>query len=170
MEMLEKIQVNIPLINTMREMPGYAKTMTDLISRKFDFQDLAIVTLTQTCSAVVTRPVAERLPDPGSFTILYTICSYAFAKALCDIGENIYLVPLSIYKKIGIGRVRPTYMLLQLADQTLKRTSCILYDVLVQAGRFVILPDFFIMDCQVGEEICIILGRPFLDRGRALID
>ncbi|XP_070008733.1 uncharacterized protein [Nicotiana sylvestris] len=34
----------------------------------------------QTCSAVVTRPVAEKLSDPGSFTIPYTIGNFAFSK------------------------------------------------------------------------------------------
>nr|XP_016507125.1 PREDICTED: uncharacterized protein LOC107824834 [Nicotiana tabacum] len=63
-------------------------------------------------------------------------------------------MPLVIYKKLGIGRARPTSMLLQLADRTVKRPFGILDDVLI----------------QVDEEIPIILGRPFLATGRALID
>ncbi|XP_070043301.1 uncharacterized protein [Nicotiana tomentosiformis] len=170
MEMLKQIQVNIPLINALRDMPGYAKMMKDLMSRKFDFQDLAIVTLTQTCSVVVTRPIAEKLTDPGSFTIPCTIGSYAFAKTLCDLGASINRMPLSIYKTLGIGRARPTSMLLQLAYRTVKRPSGILDDVLVQVGKFVFPADFVILDCQVDEEIPIILGRPFLATGITLID
>ncbi|XP_070014036.1 uncharacterized protein [Nicotiana sylvestris] len=86
--MLKQIQVNIPLIDALKEIPGYAKMMKDLISQKFDFQDLAPVTLTQTCSAVVTRPIAEKLSDPGNFTIPYSIGNFAFAKALCDLGAR----------------------------------------------------------------------------------
>ncbi|XP_070055428.1 uncharacterized protein [Nicotiana tomentosiformis] len=167
---LDLEQVNIPLIDALREMSGYAKMMKDLMSRKFDFQDLATITLTQTCSAVVTRPVAEKLSDPGSFTILCTIDNYAFAKALCDLGASINLMPLTIYKRLGIGRARPTSMLLQIADRTVKRPSSILDDVLVQVGKFVFPADFVILDCRVDEEIPIILGRPFLATGRALID
>ncbi|XP_070007685.1 uncharacterized protein [Nicotiana sylvestris] len=169
-EMLKQIQVNIPLIEALKEMHGYAKMMKDLMSRKFDFQDLATVTLTQTCSAVVTRPVVEKLSDPGSFTIPCTIGNFAFAKALCDLGANINLMPLVIYKKLGIGRARPTSMLLQLADMTMKRPFGILDDVLIQVGKFVFPADFVILDCKVDEEIPIILGRPFLATGRALID
>ncbi|XP_070007584.1 uncharacterized protein [Nicotiana sylvestris] len=40
MEMLRLIQMNIPLMDALREMPCYAKMMKDLMSRKFDFQDL----------------------------------------------------------------------------------------------------------------------------------
>ncbi|XP_070004185.1 uncharacterized protein [Nicotiana sylvestris] len=129
-------------------MPGYAKMMKDLMSQKFDFQDLATVTLTQTCSAVVTRPVDEKLSDPGSFTIPCTIGNFAFAKILCDLGASINLMPLAIHKRLGIGRARPMSMLLQLTDRTVKRPS----------------------DCKVDEEILIILGRPFLATGSALID
>ncbi|XP_070002711.1 uncharacterized protein [Nicotiana sylvestris] len=88
--------------------------------------------LIATCSAVVTRPIAEKLSDPRSFTIPCTIGNFAFAKALCDLGASINLMPLAIYKRLGIGRARPTSMLLQLADRTVKRPSGILNDVLIQ--------------------------------------
>ncbi|XP_070008019.1 uncharacterized protein [Nicotiana sylvestris] len=94
LEILKQIQVNIPLIDALKEMLGYAKMMKDLMSQKFDFQDLATMTLTQTCSAVVTRPFSEKLSDPGSFTIPCTIGNFVFAKALCDLGDSINLMPL----------------------------------------------------------------------------
>ncbi|XP_070026177.1 uncharacterized protein [Nicotiana sylvestris] len=124
----------------------------------------------QTCSAVVTRPVAEKLSDPGSFIIPCTIGNFAFAKALYDLGASINLMPLVMYKRLGIRRARPTSMLLQLANRTMKRPSGILDDMLVQVGKFEFPTDFVILDCRVDEEIPIILGRPFLATGRALID
>ncbi|XP_070023437.1 uncharacterized protein [Nicotiana sylvestris] len=170
LEIVKKIQVNIPLIDALKEMPSYAKMMKDLMSRKFDFQDLATVTLTQTCSVVVTRPVAEKLSDLGSFTIPCTIGNFAFAKALCDFGASINLMPLAIYKRLGIGRARAIYILLQLGDRTMKRPSGILDYVLIQVGKIVFPTDFVILDCKVDEEISIILGRRILATGRALID
>nr|XP_016440516.1 PREDICTED: uncharacterized protein LOC107766280 [Nicotiana tabacum] len=85
---------------------------------------------------VVTKPIAEKLSDPGSFTIPCTIGNFAFAKALYDLGASINLMPLAIYKSLGIGRARPTSMLLQLDDRIVKRPSGILDDVLVQAKVF----------------------------------
>ncbi|XP_070005214.1 uncharacterized protein [Nicotiana sylvestris] len=170
MEMLRQIQLNIPLMDALREMPGYAKMMKNIMSRKFDFQDVSIVTLTQTYNAVVTRPMAQKMSNPGSFTIPCTIGSYAFAKELCDLGASINLMPLAVYTKLGIGRARPTSMLLQLADRTAKRPTGIFDDVLVQVGKFVFPVDFVILYCHVDEEIPFILGRPFLATGRALID
>ncbi|XP_019265541.1 PREDICTED: uncharacterized protein LOC109243104 [Nicotiana attenuata] len=101
-------------------------------------------------SAVVTRPMAQKVSDTRSFTIPCIIGSYVFAKALCDLGASINLMPLAIYTKLGIDRARSASMLLQLADRTVKRPTGILDDV--------------------DKGIPIILGRLFLATGRALID
>ncbi|XP_070005140.1 uncharacterized protein [Nicotiana sylvestris] len=114
--------------------------------------------------------MAQKVSDQGSFTIPCTIESYAFPKALCDLGSSINIMPLEVYTKLGIGKARPTSILLELADRTVKRPTGILDDVLVQVGKFVFPANFVILDCQVDEEIPIILGRPFLAAGRALID
>ncbi|XP_016472316.1 uncharacterized protein LOC107794350 [Nicotiana tabacum] len=114
--------------------------------------------------------MAQKLSDPGSFSIPRTIGSYSFAIALCDLGASINLMPLAIYTMLGIDRARPTTMLLQLADRTVKRPTGNPDDVLVQVEKFVFPGDFVIFDYQVDEEIPIILGRPFLATERALID
>ena len=54
--------------------------------------------------------------DSGAFTIPCTVRSLYFAKALCYLGESINLMPLSIYKKLGLGDPKPTTMRLLVAD------------------------------------------------------
>ena len=39
-----------------------------------------------------------------------------FAKALCDLDSSINPMPLSIYKKLGLGDPKPTMMQLLIAD------------------------------------------------------
>nr|XP_009801422.1 PREDICTED: uncharacterized protein LOC104247164 [Nicotiana sylvestris] len=134
-----------------------AKYQKDEQYKKF----LEMLKQIQTCSVVVTKPIAEKLSDPGSFTIPCTRGNFAYSKALCDQGASINHMPLGIYKRLGIGRARPTSVLLQLADRTVKRPFGILDDVLVQVGKFVFPADFVILDFRVEEEIPIILGRPF---------
>nr|XP_016464907.1 PREDICTED: uncharacterized protein LOC107787818 [Nicotiana tabacum] len=140
-------------------MSSYAKMMKDLMSRKFNFQDLATVTLTQTYNAVVMRPIVEKLSNLGSFTIPRTIGNFAFAKPLCDLEASINLIPLDIYKRLGIGRARPTSML-QLADRTVKRPSGILDDVLVQVGKFVFPTDFVILDLLEEDDEALNIKDP----------
>ena len=42
--------------------------------------------------------------------------------------------------------------------------------MLVKVESFLFLADFVILDCEVDFEVTIILGRPFLATGRALVD
>ncbi|XP_070025861.1 uncharacterized protein [Nicotiana sylvestris] len=70
----------------------------------------------------------------------------------------------------GIGKPRPTSMRLQMADRTMKRPLGIIDDVLVRVDKFILPADFAILDCAVDYEVPIILGRPILTTGKALVD
>ena len=79
-------------------------------------------------------------------------------------------MPLSIYKKLGLGDPKPTTMWTLMADRTVKWPTGIIHDVIVKVESFIFLADFVILDCEVDFEVPIILGRPFLATGRALVD
>ena len=79
-------------------------------------------------------------------------------KALCDLGASINLMPLSIYKKLGLGDPKPTAMRLLMVDRTVKRPIGILHDVLVKVESFIFPTDFVILDCEVNFEVPIIPG------------
>ncbi|XP_070029273.1 uncharacterized protein [Nicotiana sylvestris] len=125
--------------------------------------------MTHQVSAIV-HLMAPKLEDPDAFTIPCTIGSGKFSKALCDHGASINLMPYSIFKTMGIGQPRPTSMRLQMADRTMKRPLGVIDDVLVRVDKFILPTDFVILDCKVDYEVSIILGRPFLARGKALVD
>ena len=80
-------------------------------------------------------------------------------------------MPLLTHKKLGLGdQKKPTAIRLQMADRTVKRPIGILHEVLVKVESFIFLTYFVILDCEVYFEVPIILGRPFLAMGRALVD
>ena len=112
----------------------------------------------------------QKNEDPGAFTIPCTIGLLHFVKALCEVGASINLMPLSIYKKLGLSDPKPTTMRLQMDNRTVKRPIGILHDVLVKVESFIFLADFVILDSEVDFEVPIILGRTFLATGRALVD
>ena len=91
-------------------------------------------------------------------------------KELCDLGASLNLMPLSIYKKFGLGDPKPTAMRLLMADRTVKRPIGILHAVLVKVELLMFPTDFLILDCEVDLEVPISLGRTFLGMGRALVD
>ena len=123
----------------------------------------------QHCSAISTRPLVQKKEDPGAFTIPCTIGLLHLVKALCDLGASINLMPLQIYKKLGLGDPKPTVMRLLMADRTIKRPIGILHAVLVKVETFIFTADFVILDCEVDFEVPIILGRQFLSTERALV-
>ena len=43
-------------------------------------------------------------------------------------------------------------------------------DVMVKVDKFIFSIDFIVLDMEEDKEIPIIIGRPFLATGRALID
>ena len=126
--------------------------------------------LTEECSAILQRKFPQKLKDPSSFTIPYKIGNSIFERALCDLGANINLMPLSIFKRLGLGEARPTTVTLQLADRTLKHPRGVIEDVLVKVDKFIFPVDFIVLDMEEDKEIPIILGKPFLATGMAMID
>ena len=85
-------------------------------------------------------------------------------------GKHKSHAPLNLQKGGVLDYPKPTAMLLVMADRTVKRPIGILHDVLVKVESFIFLADFVILDCEVDFEVPIILGRPFLATGRALVD
>ena len=79
-------------------------------------------------------------------------------------------MPLSIIKKLNLGEARPTTVTLQLAHKSLTHPRGIIEDVLVKVDKFIFPADFTISDMEKVKEVPIILGRPFLAMGKALID
>ncbi|XP_049366950.1 uncharacterized protein LOC125831852 [Solanum verrucosum] len=148
---LRQLSMNIPLVETLEQMPGYAKFMKDLVTKT----KLSLV---------------QKKEDPGAFTIPCTIESIEFAKALCDLRASINLMLLAIYKQLGLGVPKLTTMRLMMDDRSVKRPVGILCDVLVKVGTFIFPADIVILDYEVDFEVSIILGRPFLAMRLALVD
>ncbi|KAK4706676.1 hypothetical protein R3W88_033776 [Solanum pinnatisectum] len=167
--LLKQLSVNIPLVEALEQMLGYAKFIKDLVTKKravsFDLTNNI-----HHCNAIATRSLVQKKEDPGAFTIPCTIGSFEFAKDLCDLGASINLMPFAIYKQLGLGVPKPITMRLMMADRSVKRPVGFLYEVLVKVDSFIFLTDFVILDCEVDFKVPIILGRPFLATGRALVD
>ena len=144
--------------------------MKDILSKKRKIAEEGIVNFTATCSAMIKRGLPEKMKDPGSFTIPCTIGEFEFQKALCDSGACINLMPYSVAKKLSLGEITPTTVTLQMEDRTLAKPEGIIEDVLVKVGKFIFPADFIILDMEEDSQVPLLLGRPFLATGAALID
>ncbi|XP_050878278.1 uncharacterized protein LOC127082091 [Lathyrus oleraceus] len=151
-------------------MPNYSKFMKYVLTKSKRVGEFATIALTQECNRLVQGKLPQKLKDPGSFTVPCIIGDTLRGKTLCGLGASINRMPLSIFKKLGIGAARPTTITLQLADISICYPQGKIEDVLVRVDKFVFPDNFIIMDFNVDEETLILLGRSFLATGGTLID
>ena len=173
-EVFKKLHINIPFPNALEQMPSYVKFMKDILSKKRRLSDFEIVNLIEECSAILQRKLPQKLKDPGSFTIPCTIWNSIFEVALCDLGASINLMPLSIFRLLGLGESSPNYSHTPVSRHVTKASKggglLVIEDVLVKVDKFIFPADFIVLDMDEDKEIPIILCRSFLATGRAMID
>ena len=170
LERFKTLHINILLVECLAQTPKYAKFLKEPISNKKKLQEFETVTLTKQCSTIILNKLPLKRKQPGSLTIPCYVGNLSFQKSLCDSGASINLMPLSIYRKLGLGEARPTNVRLQLADRTVKELEGIVEDVLVRARKFIFLVDFVIPDFKEDEDVPLILGMPFLYTAKEIID
>ena len=173
MELFRKVQINIPLLDAIKQIPAYAKFLKELCTNKRKFEDHDKVLLSEEVSAVIQRRLPPKLKDPGSFTIPCTIGDHYFERTLMDLGASINLMPYSLYLKLKLGDLQPTSITLQFADRSVKRPKGIVEDVLVKVDKFILPADFVILetepDSYSSEDVPIILGRAFMATADTII-
>ncbi|XP_073153514.1 uncharacterized protein [Henckelia pumila] len=170
LEIFKKLHVNILFVDTLAQIPSYAKFLKDILANKRKLTNLDTVTLNEECSVVLLNKLPPKLQDPGIFFIPCAIGSMSFDKALCDLGASINLMPYSLAKKLGIGVMESTTMSLKLADRSIKHPKGIVENVLLKVNEFIFPVDFVVLEMDDDHETPLILGRPFLATSRALID
>nr|GEY33826.1 reverse transcriptase domain-containing protein [Tanacetum cinerariifolium] len=145
--MFKQLHLNITLAEALVLMPKYQKMLKALLSNKEKLQKLENTPLNENCSAVILKKLPEKLGDPGKFLIL---CGFSELKcqALADLGASINLMPLSIWKKLGLPDLIPTRMTLELANRAICTPDGITRDVFVLVGKFTFPADFVVVDYE----------------------
>ena len=79
-------------------------------------------------------------------------------------------MPKSIFDRIGVGEIKPTRITLQLADQSVKHPLGIVEDLPIQIGKYFVPIDFVVVEMEEDDQTPLLLGRPFLNTARAVIE
>lgn len=112
---LRQLSVNIPTVEALYNMLGYAKFMKDLVTKK-GVISIDLTSNVHYCSIIATSSLVQKKEDPRAFIITCTIWSIKFSKALYDLGASINLMLLAIYMQLGLGVPKPTSMRLMVKD------------------------------------------------------
>ena len=174
LKVLRKVKVSIPLLDMIKKVPTYAKFLKDLCTVKRGFIVNKKAFLTEQVSAIIECKTLMKYKDPGCPTILVNIRGTSVEKTLLDLEDSVNLLPYSMYKKLGLGELKPTSFTLSLADRYIKIPKGTIEDVLIQVDKFYYPVDFVVLDTEsvtVGaNRVPIILGRPFLATSNAIIN
>ncbi|GKF39000.1 reverse transcriptase domain-containing protein, partial [Tanacetum coccineum] len=136
----------ISLTDALILMPKFALTLKDLIRNKEKLSEMARTPLNEHCSAVLLKKLPEKLGDPSKFLIPCDFPRMDECLALADLGASINLMPLSVWKKLSLSKLTPTYMTLELADRLISQPIGIAEDVDVKVGKFQFSANFVVVD------------------------
>ena len=98
-ETFNRCEVNIPLLDAIKQVPRYAKFLKELctIKRKQKLKGCEKVRVGENVYVVIQRKLPAKCKDPGMFTIPCTIGNTQLEKAMLDLGTSINVMPYSIY-------------------------------------------------------------------------
>ncbi|GKB42981.1 reverse transcriptase domain-containing protein [Tanacetum coccineum] len=142
-QMFKQLHINITLADALILIPKYQKMLKSLLSNKEKLIELANTPVSENCLAVILKKLPEKLGDPGKFLIL---CGFnePKCKALADLGASINLMPLSVWKELGLPELISTQMTLELANHDICTPKGIARDVFIPVGKFTFPADFVI--------------------------
>nr|GEW14687.1 reverse transcriptase domain-containing protein [Tanacetum cinerariifolium] len=151
-------------------MPKFSSTIKSLLTNKDKLFELARTSLNEHFSAVLLKKLPENLGDPSKFLIPCDFLGMDKYLPLADLATSINLMPLSVWNKLSFLELSPTYMTLELADQSISHPVGVVDDVSVKVGKFHFPADFVVVDFDADPRVSLILGRSFLKTRNALID
>ncbi|XP_048231315.1 uncharacterized protein LOC125370324 [Ricinus communis] len=116
-EMLSKVNTNLPLLDVIRNKPAYTKNFEELNTSKRRYANNKKV---QVASVMLQHQLPLKMKDPGSFTINIIIGDKKDTKVMLDLGASINLMPYSMYEVLDLRELKPTTMSLQFTDKSTK--------------------------------------------------
>ena len=130
-----------------------------------------INTLRSEYDHLLASPFLTKKEDPGVLMIECIIGQRIFHNTFYNIRSGVNIISKVTYDYLfGDEPLFPTYMQLQMADQSIQFPEGIAKDVMVTIHDHYALDNFMVLD--MGEEeddTPIILGRPFLNTTNAII-
>ncbi|CAM8895856.1 unnamed protein product [Rhodiola kirilowii] len=172
-ELFSKVEINIPLLEAIKQIPRYSKFLKELCTNRRRGSQPDQELMSRNVSAVIHRKVPPKCGDLGTYTIPCTIGNIRIENCMLDLGASIIVLPYSIYSCLRIGPLEPAGLTIQLADRSCKQPEGKIEDVLVQVGELVFPADFYVLkmeNCSPTDHAPIILGRPFLKTSKMKID
>nr|GEU41044.1 reverse transcriptase domain-containing protein [Tanacetum cinerariifolium] len=108
-QIFKDLNLNISFVDALILMPKFGPSIKSLLTNKDKLSELARTPLNEHCSAVLLKKLPEKLGDPDKFLIPCDFPRMAECFALDDLDASINLIPLSVWNKLSLLDLSPTY-------------------------------------------------------------
>ncbi|RDY10476.1 Retrovirus-related Pol polyprotein from transposon 17.6, partial [Mucuna pruriens] len=172
--MFRKVEINIPFLDAIKQIPKYAKFLKKLcVHKRKKMKGMSALTRNEDFTTGAQQALPKKCQDPIIFSVPCTIGDCTFVNAMLDLRASINVMPTSIYKSLNFGDLEPIRMIIQLANRSVVQPLGILKDVLVQVNELIFPADFYVLDMEdetLRKGSTLILGRLFLMTAKTKID
>ncbi|RDX94802.1 hypothetical protein CR513_22762, partial [Mucuna pruriens] len=156
LRMFRKVEINIPLLDAIKQIPKYAKFLKELCVHKRKKMKggvelggiVSVLTRNEDFTARAQQALPKKCRDPRIFFVPCTIGDCTFGDAMLDLGASINVMPTSIYKSLNFGDLELTGMRIQLTNRSVVQPLGVLEDVLVQVNELIFPADFYMLDME----------------------
>ncbi|XP_027155802.1 uncharacterized protein LOC113771374 [Coffea eugenioides] len=150
LEVFRKVEINISLLDAIKQVPKYAKFLRDLcVNRKRLRGDERVIVGENAIGNTVIR------------------------KVMLDLEASINVMPKSIYASLNLGPLKETGIIIQLTDRTNAYPDGLVEDVLEKFNDLVFPTDFYLLDMGDDHSLDpspLLLSRPLLSTVQTKID
>lgn len=108
LEIFHKVEVNISLLDAIKQVSRYAKFLKNLCTNKRKLAEYEKISVGKNISAVLQKKLPSKCKDQGMFSISCKIGNVRIHRATCDLGAFINVMPLSIYNSLNTGPLKKT--------------------------------------------------------------
>ncbi|XP_027118735.1 uncharacterized protein [Coffea arabica] len=173
LKVLRKVEINIPLLDAIKQVPKYAKFLRDLCVNRRRLRGDERVIVGENVSAVLQRKLPPKCGDPGRFNVPCKIGNTLIRNTLLDLGVSINVMPKSMYASLNLSPLKEIEIIIQLADRTNAYPDGLIEDVLVKVNELIFPADFYVLDMDDDhspDPSPLLLGRPFFSTTQTKID
>ncbi|KAL4368664.1 hypothetical protein GQ457_05G022790 [Hibiscus cannabinus] len=173
LDTFRKVEINIPLVDAIKQIPKYANFLKELCTRKRRLKEKERVHVSKNVSAILQKNMPEKCGDPGMFSLPCIIGNKKIEHAMLDLGASINVMPISVYQELKLNDMQRTGVVIQLADRSYINPLGVVEDVLVQVNELLFPVDFYILEMEGNSSSktpSILLGRPFMKTSKTKID
>ncbi|XP_062089250.1 uncharacterized protein LOC133795808 [Humulus lupulus] len=118
LETFRKVEVNIPLLDDIKQVPHYAKFLKELCTNKKKLKGDEKISVGENVSVVLQKKLPPKCKDPGTFIIPCMIGNKRIERCMIDLGASINVMSYSSYPSLNLGPLKETRVIVQLADHT----------------------------------------------------